>query len=417
MSLFTELGQQKSCFSVEIMRKALIGGAVIVMFLGAPVAVKLLQGKSARAADFAYVEVKEIRPLVLASGILAFRQEVQLSSELIAKVTAVLVKEGEVVRRGQVLLQLDPATYRAEVAQQEANARNVGVAIERAKLNIANQQRLVDRKKQLVAAKYIDVSSFDEAQHQLELSKIELRSAVESLEQSKAQLSQATDRLAKTVLRAPIDGLATTVQIKVGETAIASVTGIPGSALMTIADVDGLLVEVNVDEADIGRVMVGQQVRVYPSAFADIPLAGKVESVSMAPKVNPQGRSYMVKTRLANTDLAVRTGMTCRVEISVGAGSPRTAIPLQALLFDEQADGKPSKKAYYVLVVENGLVKRSVVEIGPSDDINQEVTAGLKVGQKIVVGPQRLLRELRDGDAVKSTTAQAVATLDKGVAR
>ena len=102
-------------------------------------------------------------------------------------------------------------------------------------------------------------------------------------------LSLSKERLAKTEVRAPISGTATAVQIKVGETAIASATGMAGSSLMTIADVSGIMAEVSVDEADIAGVAAGQAARVYPSAYADKPVNGKVESVSLTPKVSTAG--------------------------------------------------------------------------------------------------------------------------------
>src|SRR5206468_441538 len=99
-----------------------------------------------------------------------------------------------------------------------------------------------------------------------------------------ALLSQSREHLAKTEVRAPIDGTVTAVPIKIGETAVASATGIAGSSLMTIADVGSIMAEVNVDEADIARVAVDQQAKVFPAAYPDQPLVGRVESVAMAPR-------------------------------------------------------------------------------------------------------------------------------------
>ena len=403
------------------MKKKLMGAAVVVAFLAIPVAIKF-SGKTAQhEAELARVEKLEIHPSILATGNLVFRQEVQLSAEVIGKVSAVLVKEGDKVARGQTLLRLDPTVYVAEVAQQEANRRNAAIAIERAQINLANQERGLERTGQLYKAKYIDISKYDDAVHQVDLAKVELRASRETLEQAAALLSQSREHLAKTEVRAPIDGTVTAVPIKIGETAVASATGIAGSSLMTIADVGSIMAEVNVDEADVARVAVGQQAKVFPAAFPDQPVSGRVESVAMAPKnalpgAQSQGRSYVVKLRLDDPKLALRSGMTCRVEIVVGNSAPRPAVPIQAVLNEEIAetgkDRERVKNVSYVYVVQDGKVKKTTVELGLSDDANQEVTKGLAPGQTIAVGPARLLRELHDGDLVTAKKATDVKTAE-----
>jgi HlyD family secretion protein len=393
------------------MKKKLIGAAIVAAFFIVPVAIKFAGKQTRREAELAAVQKLAIHPSILATGNLVFRQEVQLSAEVIGKVAGVLVREGDQVTRGQILLRLDPTVYQAEVAQQEASRRSAAIAIERAQINLANQQRNLDRTGQLYKAKYIDISKYDDAVHQVDLARVELRASRESLEQASAQLSQAREHLAKTEVRAPIDGTVTAVPIKIGETAVASATGIAGSSLMTIADVGSIMAEVNVDEADIARVAVGQQAKVFPAAFPDQPVTGSVESVAMAPKntlgAQSQGRSYVVKLHLPDTTLALRSGMTCRVEIVVGNGAARAAVPIQAVMSEEIPGAKDKvKNASYVFVVQDGKVKKTTVELGLSDDANQEVTKGLAAGQTIAVGPARLLRELHDGDAVTAKKAE-----------
>jgi HlyD family secretion protein len=317
-----------------------------------------------------------------------------------------------------VLLKLDPTVYLAEVAQQEASRRNAAITIERAQINLANQERSMERTARLYKAKYLDISKYDDAAHQVELAKVELRASRETLGQASALLSQSREHLAKTEVRAPIDGTVTAVPIKVGETAVASATGIAGSSLMTIADVGSIMAEVNVDEADIARVSVGQGARVFPAAYPDQPITGKVESVAMAPKsalpgAQSQGRSYVVKLRLDDPKLALRSGMTCRVEIVVGSSAARPAVPIQAVMSEESAGARDKdhlKNASYVFVVRDGKAKKTTVDLGLSDDANQEVTRGLAAGQTIAVGPARLLRELRDGDLVSAKKPDAKST-------
>ncbi|MCE3262938.1 MAG: efflux transporter periplasmic adaptor subunit [Pseudoduganella sp.] len=392
------------------MKRKLIAAAVVAALIGVPVVIKFTRAPASVEAELAKVESRAIHPAVLASGNLVFRQEVQLSPEVIGKVAEVLVKEGDQIEKGQVVLRLDPSTYKADVAQQEAAVRNAAVSVERAQIDLENQQRKLERARQLAAAKFIDVSRLDESKLAVDLAVVALRSARESRQQAEAMLALAQQRLAKTEVRAPISGTATSVAIKAGETAVASATGIAGSSLMTIADLGSMIAEVNVDEGDIANVVPGLKTRIFPSAYANRPLTGSVESVSLAPKAQPmgqasQGRSYVVKVKLAEHQLALRAGMTCRAEIVTGDGAPRPVVPLQAVQLSEAAEGK-GKRSNYVYAIVDGVARKRTVELGISDDSNQEIVKGLALGETVAVGPARTLRELRDGAAVKPKTAE-----------
>jgi HlyD family secretion protein len=399
------------------MNLKIISAVVGVAVIGAAAAYQYRAAKPLRSVDMVAVEKKEIHPSILASGNFVYRQEVQLSSEVIGKVSEVLVKEGDKIEAGQVLLRLNPIAYRAEVEQQEANRRAALVAIERAQINLNNQERVLERNRLLVQSKFIGASQFDEATHQVELAKVELRANREALKQATAMLSQAQQRLAKTEVRAPISGTATAIQIKIGETAVASATGMAGSSLMTIANVGSMMAEVNVDEADVARVTQGQGARVFAAAFANQPINATVESVSMMPKVSTQGRSYTVKLRLNDGAMALRTGMTCRVEIVVNSTGAKPALPIQAIMTAASTDEKVSKNANYVFAVVNGKARKTFVQAGVADDANQEILKGVALGDTIVVGPARVLYELHDGDAVSASSPAKTTKVAAGVSQ
>ena len=394
-------------------KRKLIGIVAVVAVIAVPVAIKFSSGKPKLEVELTSVSKKEIQPSILASGNFVFRQQVQLSSEVIGKVSEVLVKEGDKITAGQVLLRLDPTLIRAEVTQQRAIVRSAQVNIERAQLNVDRQKVNSDRSQRLAEAKFIDTSKYEDALHQYNVAKVDLHAARESMQQASAALDQALKRLDKTEVRAPISGTVTAVQIKIGETAVASATGMAGSSLMTIADVGSIMAEVNVDEADVAKVAVGQKAKVFPAAFEDQPVIGVVEEVSMAPKAAlagaTQGKSYVVKLSLKETQLAIRTGMTCRVEITTGGGSQRPVLPIQAILTGDsmkldskEKESKESVKgAGVVFTVKDGVARKKQVKVGIADDNNQEVLSGVDEGEKVVVGPARTLRSLRDGDVVK----------------
>jgi HlyD family secretion protein len=408
-----------------------LGIAVVAAVIIVPVVIKFSNSKPKLEVELAKVSKKEIQPSILASGNFVFRQQVQLSSEVIGKVSEVLVKEGDKIQQGQVLLRLDPTLIRAEVTQQRAMLRSAQVNIERAQLNVDRQHINADRSRRLAEAKFIDTSKYEDTLHQLNVAKVDLHAARESMQQANASLDQALKRLDKTEVKAPISGTVTAVQIKIGETAVASATGMAGSSLMTIADIGSIMAEVNVDEADVAKVMVGQKSKVYPAAFDDRPVTGIVEEVSMAPRANlagaSQGKSYVVKLRLAETSLGIRTGMTCRVEIITGGGSLRPVLPIQAILTGENMkldnkDGKEAKEALksagVVFTVKDGVARKKEVKVGIADDNNQEILSGVVDGDTVVTGPARVLRALRDGDQVQEKKSEIPAPkLDSGMAK
>ena len=228
-----------------------------------------------------------------------------------------------------------------------------------------------------------------------------MRSSRESLSQAIAQLEQAEDRLSKTRVVSPIDGTVTSLDIKVGETAISSTTNIPGSGLMTIANPASIHTEVNVDEADIANVAVGQNAQVFAIAYPDQPIEGVIDSIAVSAKVaeGAQGLSFAVKIRLEKTNgIVLRPGMSCRAEIFTEIAEGLLAVPIQAILVDE--DRNANRTTYRVFVHEDRKARQVEVRVGLSDDAWQAVTGGLNEGDEVIIGPDRVLRNLGSGDNV-----------------
>ena len=197
-------------------------------------------------------------------------------------------------------MQLDQKTFKADVEEQNAYVRMQKIAIERQKKQLENTFAQWKRNKNLYERKIIGQDAFELIDNQHELAKIDLRSREEALSQAQATLEKALERLSKTVFRSPITGIATSVDIKVGETAISGTQNIAGSNLMTIADPSSILVEVEVDEADIANVQLEQDVDVYAVAFPEEALKGSVKTIATSAKraSNREGLSFTVKILL-----------------------------------------------------------------------------------------------------------------------
>jgi HlyD family secretion protein len=379
---------------------------IILGVIAAIVAIPVLQarfgGGSVLEVQVEKLEPRSIESSVLASGRLVHEEEVKLSTEEIGKVTGIFVEEGELVTKGQLVLQIDDQRLRAAVEQQEALVRMQEIAIQRQQLTVDNLRTQWERTRQVHERNLIDEDTFVNATNALEVAEVDLQSSRESLSQARAQLEQAQDRLAKTTVYSPIDGTVTSLDIKVGETAISSSTNIPGSSLMTIANPASIHTEVNVDEADIASVEIGQRAEVFAIAYPDDPVEGVVDSIAVSAKVaeGQQGLSFAVKIRLLEHGVSLRPGMSCRAEIFTATRDAVLAAPIQAVIVEE--DLELDETTRYAFVNRGGTAERVEVEVGLSDDTYQEVTSGLKAGDEIITGPDRVLRALEDGDRVEA---------------
>ncbi|MEO8306535.1 MAG: efflux RND transporter periplasmic adaptor subunit [Pseudomonadota bacterium] len=377
--------------------------AGIVALLAIPVALRSHRGGNTKQVEIETVEKRVISPTILASGNLTYQTEIRMVSEVMGRVKELRVKEGDLVKKGDVLLRLDPATVEAQVSQLEAAAQQSRLAIQRTKVQLATIETKLSRYEKLRTDGLVDQNTYDDLKSQRDLARVELDSSGQQLLQTQAQLSQMREQLAKTVLRAPIDGRVTQLTIKIGETAVPSVTSIAGSDLMVVSDTSNLYAEVNVNETDVARINVGQEARIAPAAFPDDTWPGTVETVAVSPRqVAGQGKTYPVKIRLQpGENPKFHTGMSCRAEIvtRVGAATAQVAVPVQAVRYEETTDAAQIAKAS-VFIVKDGRVTEKKVETGTADDAWIAVKKGVEETQDIVVGPARILRFLKDGDRV-----------------
>ena len=265
-------------------KKILIVVAIVSAVMAVPLLRSVLDGGDAFEVEIETLAPRSIQASVLASGRLVHEEEVQLTTEEIGKVTDIFVEEGDRVKEGQLLLQIDDETFRAATEQSEAIVRIQEIAIQRQQLTLENLRTQWGRTEELYQRDLIDEDTFDNATNALGIAEIDLRSSRESLSQAKAQLEQAMDRLSKTRTYSPIDGTVTSLDIKVGETAISSTTNIPGSGLMTVANPDSIHTEVNVDEADIANIAIGQRTQVYAIAYPDQAIEGLSTRLPCPPK-------------------------------------------------------------------------------------------------------------------------------------
>ena len=378
-----------------------------VPFIGAA-----LTEDRAKAVETAVVDRRVIRPAVLASGQLAHEEEVNLTSEVVGRVAEIRVEEGQRVTRGELVLLLDGEAYAAEVALHRAAVRLEEIDIGRREAHIAVVQRHHERTARLLERDLVDKHSFETTTDELALARIDLDATAQRLVQARARLEQSEDQLAKTRVQAPLSGVVTALDIEAGETAIPSAAHVPGSRLMTIADPSRVVAEVHVDEADIAAVRVGQHAEIVAVAHPERPLAGIVEFVANTARTRPNrsGLTFLVRVRIgAPTDIRPRPGMSCRAEIFTHGEEAVLAAPIQAIV---TRPGPKNGAEPFVFVANDGVARSVAVSTGRSDDAWQELTSGVVVGDRVVTGPSRTLRGLRDGDPVRVLDATGLTGTD-----
>jgi HlyD family secretion protein len=382
----------------------------IVLLIAVPVALKQWRKDDAKSVEAEAVTMRVLAPSILASGTLVYESERRLVSEVIGRVKDVLVREGDQVQAGQLLMRLDQATSMAEIARLEAGRGQSELNIMRQEVSLRTQDAKWKRFEALRARGIVDANTYEEVESQRDLAEVELRTSRVMLRQTEAQMKEARERLAKTEIRSPIGGTVTAVFIEAGETAVPSATSIAGSDLMIVADTASLYAEVNVDETDVARVGVGQGAKIVPAAFPDKSWTGTVEQVAISPRAatGQQGKNYPVKIRLAAVEgMQFHPGMSCRAEISTRreSSSKSIAVPVQAVRYEESED-KDSKAKASVFVIIEGKAKKRSVETGTADDIYIEIKQGLKSNEMLVTGPAKTLRFLQDGERVRVTAEE-----------
>ena len=387
--------------------RLLVAGLILTTVLGLGYYRKQQQALDVQLGS---AQLGELTDSILASGNLVYRTQVALRAELMARVDAVHVSEGDSVKAGQLLLQLDRQSYAASVQQASAQTARTRTEVSMANTRLANLNRQLKRQQQLLARQLIQPELVDNLQNEQQLAVLQLQAAREALQQSEAAEQQARDLLAKTELRSPMDGVIVAVDVKPGETVIPGSAQMIGSDLMTIADTSALLAELRLDEADVHSVSPGQSVKVFAAASPDTALKGTVQSISSSARQlgQSQALAFKVKVLLEPGTLALYPGMSCRAELQTAALSQVLSVPVSAL---QTAAGtgssqQQSDKQRQLWLVRDGRAYPQTVEVGLATDTAQQITAGLQGDEQIITGPARVFASLQSGTKVRSSNTE-----------
>jgi HlyD family secretion protein len=410
-------------------KKVLIGVGVLALvgFLAArAVSAGGEKAVTVRAED---VERRDLVAKVRASGHIEPKRSVDISADISGRVVQLPVEEGQAVREGDLLLIIDPTQYeaavqRAEAALAEARAREV-----QARTDYDQARRDADRLRQLKerTEDLVTDQEVEQAVTGADVKQSFWRAAEHGVSMARAAVSEAQDRLDKTVIRAPMSGRITRLSVEKGETAIVGTMNNPGSLLLTVADLSEMEAVIEVDETDVPEVSIGDSASVEIDAFPNKRFTGRVAKIgnssirpvgSIGSTAGEQAIDFEVRIALDAPPEAIRPDLSATADVITATREDVLAIPIIALtLIDEEdfelmenelmaADsagiaGRDASQIEGVYVVADGIAHFRTVEIGITGDNYFEVIAGLEEGETVVSGSYQAIRELRDSSFVE----------------
>jgi HlyD family secretion protein len=437
-------------------RKKLIIGVLIVVVAAALVSANLLMKReNGKTVTSENIQKRDLEAVVSASGKIQAKRQVNISSDVMGRVTDLAVEEGERVKKGQFLMQIDPRTPRTAAERSQATlaaARSQleefrsAVATTRENLNLAREN--VRRQRELWAQQLTTRESLDRAENEVKVIETQQRQAEQQLstqdariKETQAALSGAQYDLSKSRIESPIDGLIVRRNIEQGETVVIGTMNNAGTVLLTVADMSIIEAEVEVDETDIPSVQIGQVAKVRIDAVPDKTFSGKVTEVGNSPiqtsgsttgQTGQTATNFKVTIQLDHEIPEVRPGFTCTADITTATRAKALSVPIQAmavreLVYDDKGSiirppkqegrrrpsveptasaeelkaGQTRKEQEGVFVIRDKNAVFLPVKTGIAGEKYFEVLDGLKEGDKVITGPFNSVRDLKDGDLVK----------------
>ena len=380
------------------------------------------------------VQKRDLVASVTASGQVQPHTKVNVSADISGRIVRLAVTEGQMVTRGQFLLEIDPSQYRANVERATAAVASARSQAAQAKPALAQAQRNLDRLMALKKANPTLVSDeqVEQLRTQVEVAQAQLEAANHAIDQANASLRDAQSSMSKTTIVAPMSGRVTRLSVEEGETAIQGTFNKDAATMLTISDMSLLETKVKVDETDVSRIKIGDSTVVQLDAFPDTTFVGRVSEISNSSVKGAttggtggsadQAIDYEVTIQLLNAPAETRPDFSATAKIITQTRTGALSIPIIALTVREDSVkpdtaltlarrapvkdvGKRDVEGVFV-VGPNNKVSFRPVKVGIAGERYFEVLSGLKEGEEIVGGTYQAIRELKDGATVRALKEQ-----------
>ena len=405
-------------------------GGVVILAVGALGFLSWKKGQTkAVEVRTEAVEARDLVASVTASGQIQPKTKVDVSADVTGKIVRLSVKEGDIVKKGQFLLQIDPEQVTAALQRAEAGLASSRAQASQARANLIQSQRNFERSDNIKRQSPTLVSDdqLEQLRTAAEVNKAQLEAATFGVEQAVASVRDAKQALSRTTIIAPMSGKVTRLNVEEGETAIMGTLNKDAATLLTISDMRVLETKVKVDETDVARISVGDSALIQIDAFPDTTFIGRVVEISNSSVTKAAGANtgdqaidYEVRVQLLNPPTDTRPDFSATAKIVTASRTKVLSIPIIALTVRENeklpnADtavtvgraqpakevGKRDVEGVFVVGADNKVSFRTV-KVGIAGERHFEVLEGLKAGETIVAGTYQAIRELKDGALIRT---------------
>ncbi len=398
--------------------KIIIGLAAAVVVVGALTAAIRGRDKNVPRVTTAKVEKIDLVSKVTANGKIQARRKVDMSALVMGQIVNLAVKEGDHVKRGQLLLQIDRAQLAAQAQGREASMEAMRHDLDAAKSNAAQAKFDEARAKQNFQAKILSEADYQKTKSALDSAEATLAATEQRMHSTMADLVASRDSLSKTTVTAPIEGIVTALPIKEGEVTVIGTMNNAGTQLLTISDMAEVEAVMMVDETSVPQVKVGQKAALSIDAYPNRKFEGTVTEVGSSPiqkndpdllalVANSEAINFKVKIRLDSPPDTIRPGFSVTADVVTARIDGATAIPIQALVVRDvpakekkPAAGSRPLTEEGVYIVKDGKLGFEKVETGIAGELMIQVKKGPAAGAEIVTGPFKVLRQVKEGDKV-----------------
>ncbi|HET7625594.1 MAG TPA: efflux RND transporter periplasmic adaptor subunit [Verrucomicrobiae bacterium] len=408
--------------------------AIIVVLAGLTLVAIFKKRKPVITVQTEKVTLRNITETVIANGQIQPVKQVVISPEVAGEITALPVKEGDRVKKGDLLVQIKPDNYIASRNSADAQYKSAIASKELAKAQLVKAETEYNRNQELFSNKLISASAFLDFKTQYEVAKLQYENAIHLEDQAKFGLDKAKDDLSKTTIVAPMDGTITRLESQPGERVLGTSFNM-GTEIMTISDLNEMEALVDIGEMDVVLLKPGQKARLDVDAFKDRKFSGVITEIAISAKgsglsaaqaannSSQEATKFEAHIRVNEKD-NLRPGMSVTAEIETRSRTNVLAVPIASVTMripkqnkaddfsanaeedtnsagSDKKSKEPPKQEYVVFVVEGDHVKMRPVKIGISDDDYYEITEGLKEGEKVVSGSYRAINhDLNDGTKI-----------------
>jgi HlyD family secretion protein len=372
---------------------------------------------------------RDLVSAVTASGKIEPKTSVDISADITGRIVKIAVREGDLVKKGQFLIQIDPAQYQAAVSRAEGVVASTQATMLQTRASRDQAERAWRRARDLSQAgeNLIAPAAVEDYKTALDVAQATYEATGAQLSQSRASLQEARDNLAKTRLVSPITGRVTRLAVEEGEVAVPGTFSRETGLLMTIADLSVILAKVQVDETDVVRLTPDDSVEVTIDAYQDTTFVGRVTRVSHSAQLtatqtasgsNDRAVDFDVEITLQDPPEDIRPDLSCTARVVTDTRNNALSIPIIALTVrdhervpnetsentspdDTLKPKRRNREAEGVFVVRDGIATFRPVKVGIAGDEYFEVLDGVREGETIVGGTYQAIRDLKDGGRVR----------------